>query len=536
MALTTYNITGSLEDAFGGSALLGEVTFTPYGTHDARVDGADAMLGSITYLLGKTEAEGGVPATLALTAGSWIIVIRSKAGQGGAGQFKTITRTLDLQAPVTWGAIVSGAISSPPMTPTLVEQAQDAAAEAEMWASTAQGVQDTAVQTLVDDPTSATRASLSATYVTAPPLAGKPVEPSGNIAWAANPPLNFAPRSVGVDGALYFTYLNTLVMRSTDPTLAARTAGPDFASKTPSTVQYATRTSAGYVVITDDTASDVGQVWFCPASAGFSANLDDWTMVQQMKATTSIAVAAQRIIGGVSWLVVGEYVSATPSAARSLWLSTDGGQTWTAIKSSVVNDSNVNSHWHCALIMPSGRIWASQGDGVNSWFGYTDDRGKTWVPVALPTTSPLYDGTSVYQQPTVLLDLGETIAAAPDRGNFATGVWAIDPDTGETVAWAALASGEIAHTQYGSGVAQRGKEAYVTFPDQGSGSAKTYILGTADGGRSWHLVSTIDTTGGSAHGPIIGPDLNGKVYMQPTSGSIPTYSTGIMVGTLPTWA
>ncbi len=396
---------------------------------------------------------------------------------------------------------------------------------------------DASMAAVVNNTASQTRAALSATYAARPPLAGRKVSPSGQIAWAANTALNFNPRSVGVDGNLYFTYLNKTVMRSSDPTLAVRTAGPDFTPKTPNTVLWATRTSAGYVAVTNDSTTDVANIYFCPQGAGFSTNLDDWTMVQATKAVTTISIAKPVTIAGVTWLAVGEYVTGVfPSGVRKLWLSRDGGQTWTSIKDSIVTDTNINSHWHCAVIRPTGRIWASQGDGVNTWFGYTDDRGRTWVPVPLPTTHPLYDGASVYQQPTVLLDLGDTLAATPDRGLFDTGVWAIDPDTGETAAWYALPSGEVAHTQYGSGAAQRGKEAYITFPDQGSGSNKTYIAGTGDGGRSWHVVSTVDTTGGSLAGPIVGPDLNGRVYMQPTSGTIPTYATGIMIGTPPTWA
>lgn len=402
--------------------------------------------------------------------------------------------------------------------------------------TTVVGGTDAAVSGFINDDTSATKASLSATYAATRPLAEQRLSPSSGITWEAKPTTNFAPRSIGVDGQLYFTYLNKTALRSGDG-LATWTGGPDFTPKgTPNNILWVTRTTAGYVIITNDTPSDTANVWFCPESAGFSTNLDDWTRVQVTKATTHIAIAKPRVINGVSWLVFGEYVTGVyPSVVRKLWLSKDGGQTWTSIRDSVLNDTAVNSHWHCAVILPSGRIWASQGDGANSWFGYTDDH-KNWTPTPLATTDPLYDGANVFQQPTVLLDMGNVLATAPDRGTFDTGVWATDPSTGRTVEWHALPSGEVAHTQYGTGSAQRGSEAYVTFPDQGSGSLKTYILGTGDAGRSWSLVSTIDTTGGTAHGPLVGPDRNGKVYLQPTSGSIPTYATGIMVGTLPTWA
>lgn len=185
MALTTYPITGDLKDALGGDSLIGEVTLTPYGSHDARVDGANALLGAISYDLDKTEAEGGLPATLDLTAGAWIITIRAKGRVQGEQQFKTIQHVIDHQAATTWGAIVSGAVSSPPMTPTLVQQAQDAAtaaeasattasadaaaadqarADAEAAAATATAPTDSMVASLAADPASATGAELRETF------------------------------------------------------------------------------------------------------------------------------------------------------------------------------------------------------------------------------------------------------------------------------------------------------------------------------------------------------------------------------------
>lgn len=406
----------------------------------------------------------------------------------------------------------------------------------------APGGSDASFAAWVTDEGSATHDALADAFVdraaglSTPAPALPHAVPSGDITWAATT-LNFRPRSVGCDGNLYFTYLNKLVVRSADPTLAARTGGPDFTSKpVPNVVLYATRTTAGYVVITTDITTDVSNIWFCPNSAGFSANLADWTMVQATKAMTTISIAKPRVINGVTWLVAGEYKSVTPSAARKLWLSTDGGQTWTSIRDSVVNSTGTNSHWHNPLIMANGRIWASQGDTVNAWFGYTDDKGKSWVPSPYPTGSPLAEGGLTYQQPTQLVDLGETIVGTPDSGNtLVAGVWAIDPDSGATTIRAELASGERTFAQYGSGTAQRGKECYICFPDQGSGSKKTYILGTGDYGRTWHLVSTIDWGAtGQLLDAIIGPDLNGRIYVQP-GAAVPTYGGNIMVGTLPSW-
>lgn len=397
---------------------------------------------------------------------------------------------------------------------------------------------DTYITDLLNDTSTQFNKALSAAYVgrasslaVAADTPGLPIAvPSGDIQWTATS-FNFRPREIGCDGYHYFTYLNTLIIRSTDPTLAARTSGPEFnAASGPKPIRYVTKTSAGWVCIQDDAASDTGQIRFCPNSAGFSTNVADWAVVATTKAFTGISIAKPVLVNGQHWLIAGEYLTGSyPSAARSLWLSTDGGETWASIKSSQVVDSNVNSHWHTALIEPSGRIWASQGDGVNNWLGYTDDQGASWVPVPFGS-NPLASGNT-YMQPTRMVGFPTEIAAVPDDTNTA-GVWALDHDTGVLTVRDNLPSGEQAFGQYGAGSVQRGREAYISFPDQGSGSGKTYIMGTGDYGRTWHLVSTID---GNVFDPIVGIDGNNQIYVQP-GASIPTYGSHMMIGALPTWS
>lgn len=117
MALTTYNITGNLEDAFGAKALLGEVTFTPAGaTKDARVDGADAMLGPIRYSIAD------LPSPMPLTEGAWVIAIHPTGRVNGEAQFRTKTIPWNMTAATTWGAIVTSAADPVPLpAPTFDE-------------------------------------------------------------------------------------------------------------------------------------------------------------------------------------------------------------------------------------------------------------------------------------------------------------------------------------------------------------------------------------------------------------------------------
>lgn len=117
MALTTYPITGNLEDALGAKATLGEVTFMPAGTtQDARVDGADAMLGPIRYSLAD------LPSPMPLTEGAWIITIRATGRVNGEAQFRTKTIPWNMTAATTWGAIVASAADPVPLpAPTFDE-------------------------------------------------------------------------------------------------------------------------------------------------------------------------------------------------------------------------------------------------------------------------------------------------------------------------------------------------------------------------------------------------------------------------------
>lgn len=130
MALTTYTITGDLLDAIGSPLASGDVIFTPHATHDARVDGANALLGSVRYSLPH-------PDTITLTAGDWTIRIEHLGKVQGEPVFKDITVALNIGRNYTWGEIVGGAVSNVSVTPTALQQAQEAAAAADLSADQA---------------------------------------------------------------------------------------------------------------------------------------------------------------------------------------------------------------------------------------------------------------------------------------------------------------------------------------------------------------------------------------------------------------
>jgi len=214
------------------------------------------------------------------------------------------------------------------------------------------------------------------------------------------------------------------------------------------------------------------------------------------------------------------------TTVKPVWASFDGGATWAKIKDGTTAvDGGANNHWHAVAYHPRwSRIWLSGGDGANSWFGYSDNKGVTWQAMPTPVDSPVYDG-STYQQPTAIVTFEDRIFLGPDRGAFAPGLWEMDPISGRTAPrFAVDATVTTANKQYPvAPFAQSGNEAYIAFPASTSmpiGTRNhTDIAATGDGGRSWHKVATIAWSGADlSSGGIVGPDNNGYLYHVGPSG------------------
>lgn len=307
---------------------------------------------------------------------------------------------------------------------------------------------------------------------------------------------------------------------------------------------YCTRTSSGYVAYT---RADTGRynktnVWhFTEFADGAPVSLRLST-----RTTTLTGLARPRTIGGQTWLLFGEYrTNSYPSYPSRRFLSIDGGLTWKHVRTIAMANPSVNNHSHTGLIEGSGRIWVSDGDGPNAWFGYSDDRGESWVPVKTPAGSEVSDSGSVFQQPTAMIDFtsDDRISVSPDRGPFSPGLWDMDASTRKTTFNFALpgvyeltpGNGNDAAAQYGHAMyAQDGRTAYVMFSDTGSGSKVTHIAATGDWGRSWWLVASIPWGTGSLSAGIHGPDAEGNIYMQ-AGLPIPTWTTQLMVAPVLDW-
>lgn len=153
-------IAGKLTDALESQAARGRVVFKPYKT-DVRVTGTDAHLGHIVEDIVDVE-------NYTLDAGAWTIEITSAAYLPNSREQDFDRKVIDAEitADTSWAALLEGAAQTPPLTPDLVTQTQQYRDEAEMFAGQAEGVQDAAVSTLIDDPASTTNQRLTATIGT----------------------------------------------------------------------------------------------------------------------------------------------------------------------------------------------------------------------------------------------------------------------------------------------------------------------------------------------------------------------------------
>lgn len=310
---------------------------------------------------------------------------------------------------------------------------------------------------------------------------------------------DYRPHAIGVDGWVYGIRFDQRRIMRTGDVFRTVEEGPQF----PAAFRFATRTSAGYVVFVGD-HEDSGWLYFSPDFQG------PYTMVQQVRRCTSARVFVGPGPTGESIVLVSEYAGGGTGIPRELWMSLDGGQTFTSIRSCPVNDENVNAHMHAACYDPVyGRIWCANGDGINSELSYSDDLGETWT--VLET-----GGNSIYHQPTVLLPFQHRIVGARDSGSLGAGVNSLSPRTGAPREDYTIDPSIQASKQFGNcpqAFDREAGEAYVAFADSGSGTNKLWILATGDGGRTWHEVHERDTTTSSFTQGIVGPDKNDMLYL-----------------------
>lgn len=366
--------------------------------------------------------------------------------------------------------------------------------------------------------------------------------PVAALSWSYKA-VDFRASTIGSDGVVYgWRSADRYLARTTDGGTTME-LGQNFGAAghcvSGEYVIWVTRVAEGFVVVTSSdvtVADNWGGLWF---GASFDA---PFTKIATTRGTNDFCMSKPEIgPGGGTLILAGEYSTDMPQPAHLLRLTTDGGQSWSTIKTAVVNNAAKNSHYHgAAYDTARGRIWSSQGDNENSMWAYSDNLGSSWTPVAVPTGHSLYQADSPYQQPTTVISFPSRIAVSPDRGSFAGGVWTMDATTGDIPwsAWTAprLGQGESAPNLFGrSPYVQDGNEAIMVIPDRFADTKKAYFVGTGDGGLTWHILSTVTlTAAGGGSVPVCGPDNAGLIYWK-SSGNPEPAGSNLLVASMPTW-
>lgn len=314
------------------------------------------------------------------------------------------------------------------------------------------------------------------------------------------------PMSAGVDDALYGLNLGNKRMVRTEDGFETIEYGYDFFGNGEGTPEFVTKTPTGYLVYINHDDGLTASVWHSQTfESGFEKVLD---LTNGYVAGPFVPRPWHSIDGGI--VLVSEYsVEKDANRPPRCWISRRGGAagSWVLINQLDVVDSTKNFHFHACCYDPwQSRIYTSKGDYENRKLEYSDNWGQTWVAIETDT------------QPTLLEPMLEYVVALPDFGDTVS-VNQIVKRKGDSTAIQPylekklqISSGQ-AYGNFGKGPVGGivgTDEMYVTFSESGSGVRKCYIAGTGDGGKSWHLLLTLE--------PIEGNGLPFGIVTDPKTG------------------
>ena len=204
--------------------------------------------------------------------------------------------------------------------------------------------------------------------------------------------------------------------------------------------------------------------------------------------------------GGQRIVLAGEYNQADLSSKR-LYLSRDGGLTFSVVRQTVDGAGPVNNHWHATAYDPwGGALWASAGDDTKPprELSFSLDWGVTWSSLTAPADRHL--------QPTAIMPFPARMVFGRDSGGFAPGLdwWERPVSGGQPEGGQALAPGLMTFAPDLSAaqvypdastwcIGRNSDECYILFPPRGTGRGAIYATG--DGGRSWHRVADVTRAG-----------------------------------------
>ena len=302
--------------------------------------------------------------------------------------------------------------------------------------------------------------------------------------------------------------------------------------------------SGYYVTVVNTSGTESGGVyWSASFTSGFTRVLTTGVSLPKLPQTVYHGKHAL-----YSRYIVGEY-SQTLNYASRFYMTRDGGQTWVGLLARTVVDPAVNLHCHASCVdVRGGRIYLSYGDGNNRGMFWSDDDGATWTEAPDPVTSTAWqpvnstipgDKTNGYQQPTLMVPTDAGILTFPDTV-MTPSIQIMRRDTGSILVpnevWRhdlvhTIAQRRAAHQMFAKGpYATVAAEIYIQnnrntalAPDTSAGQ-EMWIVGSGDGGRSWHNLATIKHPTASslsmAEG-IVGADTAGYLYAYVGLGNTP---------------
>lgn len=298
--------------------------------------------------------------------------------------------------------------------------------------------------------------------------------------------------SYGVDDFVYGFKLNTsVIVRSND---GFKTIEEGFDFKSVGEPAFATKTPTGFLVYVNHPPYNAeSSVWHSSDfKTGFEKVLD---MNHGYVSPGFIARPQHNVENGL--VIANEYNKLKdPTKTCRAWYSTQGGKkgSWVLLNEQEVKDSANNFHIHTCCYDPfQSRFYLSKGDYGNRMMQYSDDFGKNWSNIDTAT------------QPTLLEPTRKYIVCLPDNADTCSvNVFVKNVDNDLSVKPFLVKKLNIASSSaygnYGKGPAggiTNEDEMYFTFSESGSGIHKCYIVGTGDGGESFHLLRTIETKNGN---------------------------------------
>ena len=203
------------------------------------------------------------------------------------------------------------------------------------------------------------------------------------------------------------------------------------------------------------------------------------------------------------YVLAGEYTSGEEQ--NNLYLSVDGGHTFSVIKTTITRNPGGNNHWHAVKYDPySGAIWACQGDGANAGIFFSYDLGETWHEVD-------YQGER--HQPTLVMPFPDRVVFGEDSSTQTPGLFEyIRAEPRETVTLQRALEfrtdkrANHYYPQPSKTAIFDSNTAYVLFSDTVGDPDLSYIYATGDGGNTWHLVKV-----SHRHLWILGQTLSGEL-------------------------